>query len=162
MSWKASELADDTIHEIKTHPSFINYDSWTKNNNTYQADIGITQKDNSFTGSVYRLYKNGTKKKVGSIRIEPNGYITKFSNCPEGMKEKINLRIKGKKNKSNIGELEYVRVHYSNGKALTTTMNKNLSDKEIRNYFKIGKVFNIGTVEDEMTKVIAVEIHRKK
>lgn len=94
MSWKASHKADDSIHEVKTHPSFINYDTWTKNNNTYQADIGITQKDNSFTGSVYRLYKNGTKKKVGSIRIEPNGYITRFSNCPEGMKNKINSRIK--------------------------------------------------------------------
>ena len=160
MSWKASEIADDTIHEIKTHPSFINYDSWTKNNNTYQADIGITQKDNSFTGSVYRLYKNGTKKKVGSIRIEPNGYITRFSNCPEGMKEKINSRIKGKKN--NIGELQYVKVHYSNGKSIKTEMNKNLTDKEILNYFKIGKIFNIGTIKDEMAKVTKVEIHRKK
>lgn len=158
--WKASEIADDTIHEIKKHPSFINYDSWKKNGNIYQADIGITQKDNSFTGSVYRLYNDGTKKKVGSIRIEPNGYITRFSNCPEGMKEKINSRIKGKKN--NIGELQYVKIHYSNGKSIKTEMNKNLSDKEIRNYFKIGKVFNIGTTKDEMTKVTKVEIYRKK
>ena len=94
MSWKASELADDTIHEIKTHPSFINYDTWKKNGKLYLMDIGLTQKDNSFTGSVFQILPNNTTKRVGSIRIESNGYITRFSNCPEGMKEKINSKIK--------------------------------------------------------------------
>ena len=64
---------------------------------------------------------------------------------------------------ANTGELDYVRVYYTNGVNIPTEMNPKLTDKEIRDYFKVGRVFNIGNGEnDRMTKVKRVVIHRKK
>ena len=59
------------------------------------------------------------------------------------------------------GDLRYVRVYYSNGKHIDTSMNKKLTDKQIRDYFRVGKTFNIGTVGDVIAKVKKVVIHRE-
>lgn len=56
-------------------------------------------------------------------------------------------------------KLRSVKVTYDNGKVITTSMAANLSDKQIKDYFKIGKQFNIGSGEkDLMAKVKKVEI----
>lgn len=58
-------------------------------------------------------------------------------------------------------KLKYVTVYYSSGHKITTSMNPNLTDREVRNYFRVGKVFNIGKGQrDRMTKVIKVKIYR--
>lgn len=55
--------------------------------------------------------------------------------------------------------LRSVKVTYSNGDIITTDMAAHLTDKEIKDYFKIGKVFNIGSGEDDLlAKVKEVEI----
>jgi len=60
------------------------------------------------------------------------------------------------------GQLRSVRVHYDTGDTITTSMAAGLSDSEIRDYFKEGKSFNIGSGEkDKMAKVTKVEILKK-
>jgi hypothetical protein len=55
--------------------------------------------------------------------------------------------------------LREVRVEYSDGSKLETNMAANLSDQDIHDYFKIGKVFNLGHGEkDKMVKVKSVKI----
>jgi len=50
-----------------------------------------------------------------------------------------------------------VKVTYSNGDVIETDING--TDKEIKEYFKIGRVFNVGRgVNDELAKVKKVEI----
>jgi len=64
---------------------------------------------------------------------------------------------KGKKSKA-----DYVTVRYSDGTKISTSMNPNLKDSEIKSYFRVGKVFNVGSGErDKITKVKSVKIYRK-
>ena len=61
--------------------------------------------------------------------------------------------------KKNINEgLRSVEITYDDGTVTKTNMSANLTDKEIRDYFKIGKSFNIGSIDDKMVKVKKVNI----
>lgn len=52
-----------------------------------------------------------------------------------------------------------VKVNYDNGDSITTEMSGTLTDSEIRDYYKVGRSFNIGSGEhDKMAKVKSVEI----
>jgi len=57
--------------------------------------------------------------------------------------------------------LRGVKVTYSNGEVISTSMAANLTDKEITDYFKIGRKFNIGNVKDNIQTVKKVEILRE-
>lgn len=54
--------------------------------------------------------------------------------------------------------MRYVKISYADGQIIGTSLNPNLSDAEIYEYFKIGKVFNIGNVVDNCQKVVKCEI----
>lgn len=56
--------------------------------------------------------------------------------------------------------LRCVKVTFSDGDTITTEMNSELSDDEIRSYYRIGRVFNLGCVNDRLVKVTNVEILR--
>ena len=49
------------------------------------------------------------------------------------------------------------RVTYSDGTVIRTSMAAYLTDKEIKDYFKIGKSFNIGIVDDNIQTVVSCE-----
>ena len=52
-----------------------------------------------------------------------------------------------------------VKVTFSNDDSITTDMNPRLTDQEIRDYYKIGRSFNIGNGgHDNMQTVSKVEI----
>lgn len=56
-------------------------------------------------------------------------------------------------------KLRSVQVTYSNGTKISTSMAANLSDQQIKNYFKVGKYFNVGSgSKDVMAKVKSVKI----
>jgi len=46
--------------------------------------------------------------------------------------------------------LREVKVTYENGTIIETCMAKNITDEEIKDYFKIGKVFNLGEGENDL------------
>ncbi len=55
--------------------------------------------------------------------------------------------------------LRGVKVTYDDGTVISTSMASHLTDDEIRDYFRVGKSFNIGSgVDDKMAKVQSVEI----
>lgn len=55
--------------------------------------------------------------------------------------------------------LRSVKVTFSDGSALTTSMAAHLSDEEIKEYYKVGKEFNLGHGDkDKKSKVSKVEI----
>ena len=56
-------------------------------------------------------------------------------------------------------ELREVEVTYDDGSTIGTSMAAHLTDEQIYDYFKVGKVFNIGNGEnDKMVKVKSVKI----
>lgn len=55
-------------------------------------------------------------------------------------------------------KLRTIKVKYSDGSIIRTSMATNLTDEEMLSYFAIGKWFNIGNVEDNMQQVIEAEI----
>jgi hypothetical protein len=57
-----------------------------------------------------------------------------------------------------MANLREVRVTYSNNEVIETSVNGKLTDNEIKEYFKIGKVFNIGLSDDKLVSVVEVEI----
>ena len=64
---------------------------------------------------------------------------------------------KGKKSK-----VDFVDIHYSDGTKISTSMNPDLKDSEIKKYFKIGRAFNVGEGPlDKIATVKKVKIHRK-
>ena len=72
--------------------------------------------------------------------------MSKIKKCPKGKKSKV----------------DYVDVHYSDGSKMSTSMNPNLKDSEIKDYFKVGRAFNIGEGPlDKIATIKKVKIHRK-
>lgn len=71
--------------------------------------------------------------------------------------------IKKRLNLLESSKLRSVKVTYDNGDVVHTNMAADLTDDEIRDYFKIGKTFNIGDgPNDKMVKVKDVEILDKQ
>ena len=61
--------------------------------------------------------------------------------------------------KKKYPSLREVKVTYSNGDVVYTSMAASLTDQDIKNYFRIGKKFNVGSGgKDKMAKVKKVEI----
>ena len=60
-------------------------------------------------------------------------------------------------NEQNYG-LRAVSVTYSDGNIIDTSMARGLTDQEIKEYFAVGKTFNIGNVTDNLQTVVKCEI----
>lgn len=61
--------------------------------------------------------------------------------------------------KENSGKLRLVKVTFDDGDYLHTHMAAHISDDEIREYYKIGKTFNVGLgPDDNMKKIAEVDI----
>lgn len=54
--------------------------------------------------------------------------------------------------------LRSAKITYSDGAVINTSLAGHLTDKEIKDYFKMGKSFNIGSVDDNMQTVVSCEI----
>lgn len=54
--------------------------------------------------------------------------------------------------------MRVIKVYYGNGDTISTSMAAHLTDAEMQEYFKVGKWFNIGSVEDNMQQVVKTEI----
>ena len=59
---------------------------------------------------------------------------------------------------SKYPELRVVQVTYEGGDVVTTSMAGHLTDKEIKEYFRVGKKFNIGSSRDKIRAVKKVVI----
>lgn len=57
-----------------------------------------------------------------------------------------------------MSNLRVIKVTYSNNDVVITSMAAHLTDKEMLNYFKVGRLFNIGSVTDNLQKVIKTQI----
>jgi hypothetical protein len=55
-------------------------------------------------------------------------------------------------------KLRAVKVTYSDGTTSSTSMAAHLTDSDIKQYFRIGRKFNIGNVRDKIVEVKKVEI----
>ena len=52
--------------------------------------------------------------------------------------------------------MKHARITFADGQIIDTSING--TDQEIKDYYKIGRYFNLGMVNDNMQKVIKCEI----
>jgi hypothetical protein len=65
--------------------------------------------------------------------------------------------------KEKLNELRSVKITFSDGNAISTSMAEHLTDEEIYDYYAIGKEFNVGRFEeDDIQSVVDVEILENK
>lgn len=57
-----------------------------------------------------------------------------------------------------MSNLRSIKVTYSDGNEITTSMASHLTDDDMLNYFSIGKWFNIGRISDNMQQVVKRKI----
>lgn len=57
-----------------------------------------------------------------------------------------------------MSNLRAIKVTYSDGTVITTSMAANLTDKQMLDYFRPGKVFNLGSLNDNLQYVVSREI----
>jgi hypothetical protein len=79
----------------------------------------------------------------------------KYEACVMDLKKKFNMENINEEG----GKLRSVKVTFSNGNTITTSMAAHLSDDDIRKYYAIGKLFNLGKGDkDSKQKVAKVDI----
>lgn len=90
-------------------------------------------------------------EEMGEERVYPESIVLAAS---KNIKENDSTEVENNK-------LRGVKVTYADGTVIPTSMAAHLTDDEIHNYFKPGKIFNIGSVEDNMQAVDKIEIIRE-
>jgi hypothetical protein len=100
---------------------------------------------------------------VGRIRGEKYTIVYEakgiYNDAIKGQIEKGTGTYLSLKDGGSINNLRTVKVTYDTGDITETNMAAHLTDDEIREYYRVGKSFNIGSGEtDKMAKVKSVEI----
>lgn len=98
-----------------------------------------------------------TKDKIDYLAFHNNKSVREFENMSEEVIDKLYKELETKINESD--NLNYVTVTYADGTEISTAMADHLTEEEMRNYFAIGKEFNIGSVEDNVQPVEKLIIH---
>ena len=77
---KAMESFDQLIIQLKSaSPDIKSSNTWMKNGKKYFHEIGREQKDGAVTGSIFKIIDEQDHcEKMGTFRIEPDGYIKRF------------------------------------------------------------------------------------
>lgn len=93
MGYSCTAAADDMLREIQAmFPSKSNF--WKDDAGIeYFLEGGRENRDGAITGTVFRM--DGYK--VGSVRIEPNGFVTRFPHLPKRIRvhiQKMNKNLK--------------------------------------------------------------------
>jgi hypothetical protein len=108
------------------------------------------------------------KSKLNEANLNPQSIVKSIGDTVKAVKTELGITddkeakdvVKGFFTEEEHGELRSVKVTYSNGETQGVSMAAHLTDDEILNYFKVGKVFNLGKngIEDDLQKVTKVEI----
>jgi hypothetical protein len=91
MGYSLTAKANDRLNMIMEHNGDESSNTWFDDKgNRYFYEIGRENPDGAFTGSVWKFITEGEyagrAKKSGSIRIGPNGEVTRFPNMNKAMK----------------------------------------------------------------------------
>lgn len=102
------------------------------------------------------------KEKVSGVQISENHNLENLNLAQTLSKRDVDyMREHFDPEKKAASNLVGVTITYDNGDVVTTDVNGNQTDDQIREYFKVGKEFNLGNgEEDKMAKVVKVDIDR--
>ena len=79
MGYSCTAAADNVLRAIEGMSSSKSNFWKGDDGREYFADRGREQEDGAITGTVIRM----DGKKMGSLRIEPNGFVTRFPHLPK-------------------------------------------------------------------------------
>jgi len=107
---------------------------FVKGSKKKDADTFKSEKDaNDFIKSIVK-----SNKDAGQDTTEKNFVVESTDQLDEGLRS--------------------VKVTFDNGYELSTSMASGLTDDEIKDYYKVGKQFNVGHIKDKMAKVKKIKI----
>lgn len=147
---------ENLAHELQLAPDFLanklqpvisKYSYLFESKNTIFENLE-TKKDKA----EYIIFHYG--KNRDEVMNMSKEVIDKIYNEVETEREKMN--------ENSINELRSVKVTFSDGNTLTTSMAQHLTDEEIYDYYAIDKEFNLGRTDDDIQSVVDVEILESK
>lgn len=88
MGYSCSHAANECLKYIlKSICLPLSQNTWKYNGEMYFFERGRENSDGAITGTVFRFLEDGVHvRKAGSVRIERNGAITRFSAIPTRLK----------------------------------------------------------------------------
>ncbi len=145
---------------LRSNVKFVDSNGRIFEGNIYSGVRGEKINKSLFTVSIngrfdFDLVKVSPSIKFGTKKYSKGALVTTHngSNLFIPMSTLKVIEKKAKKNSSKL-----VKIYYSNGTNITTKVNSNLSNSEIKDYFKIGKKVNIGSSKDLIVTIKKVEI----
>lgn len=57
-------------------------------------------------------------------------------------------------------KLRAAKITFSDGTEINTSLAAHLTDEEILIYYAVGRIFNIGSCEDNLQRVVSIELVR--
>lgn len=88
MGYSCSYAANEALKFILKSVCYpLSNNTWKYDGNEYFFERGRENRDGSITGTVYSFLEDGSHvRKVGSVRIEKNGAITRFPAIPSRLR----------------------------------------------------------------------------
>ena len=141
--YKPGDLVDVRMTLMSGGPARPNYRSWVRGYKFVRRDSpGVP-----FTGTMNPHNPDGA----------PQGHIIVRGPVVGGEGE-----VRYDENDVRPAQMRAVKVWFSDGNHLVTNMAKGITDKEIRDYYAVGRTFNVGQdpdgQEDNLVKVTRIEI----
>jgi PAS domain-containing protein len=85
----SEEAMIEVLHETSTAESRKTSNTWDYNGQRYFFERGRERDDGAITGTVYRNLPDGVHcRKSGSVRIEPDGKITRWSGSNQDQRQR--------------------------------------------------------------------------
>jgi hypothetical protein len=111
-------------------------------------------------GDLVKVKKYGWIMRVDSIKMSEGRKLFKLGNSSSGTGNgNTGDYLFSELTKQIYPKLRGVKVTYSDGTVISTSMAAHLTNSDIKNYFKKGKMFNVGTGgNDKIAAVKSVRI----
>lgn len=156
-----NDVGDELVNKIK---NYYFAQLWKGGSHPTYTDNDIAQMIGNMVFDIntkeFEIDNEPTEELAALVNLSPQDFVNKLqpilfknSNLFEYSESKINENLRS------------VKVIYSGGKEITTSMAAHLTDEEIYDYFAIGKTFNLGSVEDDLQQVeevIILETHTQQ
>ena len=118
MGYSCTKKADDTLARIgKTFATDGNPNILTIGGGQFFFEHGKEQNDGAITGTLVQCLDRGFCRKVGSVRISPEGQIVRFPALKKNQKTRFNIQAAGY-DYDHHGDVVYLNVSVEQAAAL--------------------------------------------
>ena len=89
MGWGCTQEAGRTMDAFKRVVCVEMQNVWANNGDYFFWDSGREQTDGAITGTVYKMLSDNRCRRLGGVRIEPDGTITRWAGTSASMRRMV-------------------------------------------------------------------------